>query len=86
MKRMFPRFHSLMRDALISQLDMGNTDEDILKFSLTALFAIDKRHKESFRCYMACSPFEYPQPFGVKLAVHIFIVNNGKPAGHRRDA
>jgi phospholipid-binding lipoprotein MlaA len=51
--------YSLMLDALISQLDMDNTDEDILKYSLTALYAIDKRHKESFRCYMTGSPFEY---------------------------
>ena len=51
--------YSLMLDALISQLDMDNTDEDILKYSLTALYAIDKRHKESFRYYMTGSPFEY---------------------------
>ena len=51
--------YSLMLDALIHQLDMDDTDEDILKYSLTGLYAIDKRHKEAFRYYMTGSPFEY---------------------------
>ncbi len=38
---------------------MDDSDEDILYWSLTGLYAIDKRHKESFRYFMTGSPFEY---------------------------
>jgi phospholipid-binding lipoprotein MlaA len=44
---------------LIDELDMDDSDEDILKYSLTGLSAIDKRHKQSFRYFMTGSPFEY---------------------------
>jgi phospholipid-binding lipoprotein MlaA len=51
--------YNLMLDQLIDELHMDNRDEDILKYSLTGLYAIDKRHKESFRYFMTGSPFEY---------------------------
>jgi len=51
--------YTIMLDQLINQLDMDDSDENILKYSLTGLYAIDKRHKESFRYYMTGSPFEY---------------------------
>jgi phospholipid-binding lipoprotein MlaA len=51
--------YTLMMNQLIDELDMDDTDEDILKYSLTGLSAIDKRHKESFRYFMTGSPFEY---------------------------
>ena len=51
--------YTLMLDQLIDELHMDNSDEDILKYSLTGLYAIDKRHKESFRYFMTGSPFEY---------------------------
>ena len=44
---------------LIAELNMDDSDEDILYWSLTGLYAIDKRHKESFRYFMTGSPFEY---------------------------
>jgi phospholipid-binding lipoprotein MlaA len=44
-----PVVYSLMLNQLIDQLDMDDSDEDILKYSLTGLYAIDNRHKESFR-------------------------------------
>ncbi|MEE4264594.1 MAG: VacJ family lipoprotein [Desulfobacteraceae bacterium] len=51
--------YTLMMNELIDQLDMDDSDEDILKYSLTGLSAIDKRHKQSFRYFMTGSPFEY---------------------------
>jgi len=51
--------YTLMVNRLIDELDMDNSDEDILKYSLTGLSAIDKRHKQSFRYFMTGSPFEY---------------------------
>jgi phospholipid-binding lipoprotein MlaA len=51
--------YTLMVNRLIDELDMDDSDETILKYSLTGLYAIDKRHKESFRYFMTGSPFEY---------------------------
>jgi phospholipid-binding lipoprotein MlaA len=51
--------YTLMLNQLIDELDMDDSDEDILKYSLTGLSAIDKRHKISFRYFMTGSPFEY---------------------------
>jgi phospholipid-binding lipoprotein MlaA len=51
--------YSLMMNQLIAELDMDDSDEAILSYSLTGLYAIDKRHKESFRYFMTGSPFEY---------------------------
>lgn len=45
--------------ALIGQMDMKQSDEDALRYTLQALGAIDKRHIESFRYYETESPFEY---------------------------
>jgi len=44
---------------LIAELGMDDSDEDILYWSLVGLYAIDKRHNESFRYFMTGSPFEY---------------------------
>jgi phospholipid-binding lipoprotein MlaA len=51
--------YSWMVRQLIEELDMDDSDEDILYWSLTGLSAIDKRHKYSFRYFMTGSPFEY---------------------------
>lgn len=51
--------YSLMMNQLIAELDMDDSDEAILSYSLTGLSAIDKRHKQSFRYFMTGSPFEY---------------------------
>jgi phospholipid-binding lipoprotein MlaA len=68
--------YSLMLDALINQLDMDDSDEDILKYSLTGLYAIDKRHKESFRYFMTGSPFEYELVRKLSMIRRQFLVEN----------
>jgi phospholipid-binding lipoprotein MlaA len=37
----------------------ASPEDDIVNYGLTALYAIDKRHNESFRYFMTGSPFEY---------------------------
>lgn len=51
--------YSLMMSQLIAELGMDDTHEDILNYSLTGLYAIDKRHDEPFRYFKTGSPFEY---------------------------
>jgi len=51
--------YSMMLSQLIAELGMDDTYENILNYSLTGLYAIDKRHKEPFRYYKTGSPFEY---------------------------
>ncbi|HSO61323.1 MAG TPA: VacJ family lipoprotein [Desulfobacterales bacterium] len=51
--------YSLMLGQLIAELGMDDTHEDILNYSLTAIYAIDKRHNEPFRYFKTGSPFEY---------------------------
>jgi phospholipid-binding lipoprotein MlaA len=38
---------------------MDDTYETILNYSLTGIYAIDKRHNEPFRYFKTGSPFEY---------------------------
>jgi phospholipid-binding lipoprotein MlaA len=51
--------YSLMIQELIGLTGVDSPEDDILNYSLTAIYAIDKRHKESFRYFMTGSPFEY---------------------------
>ena len=51
--------YSLMIGELIGHLGLDNTQEDVLNYSLTAIYAIDKRHTEPFRYFKTGSPFEY---------------------------
>jgi len=51
--------YSLLLHALIEELDMDHPEEDILKWGLTVLDAIDTRHQQKFRYYATGSPFEY---------------------------
>ena len=51
--------YSLLLDALIDELDMDHPEEDILKWGLTVLDAIDTGHQQKFRYYATGSPFEY---------------------------
>jgi phospholipid-binding lipoprotein MlaA len=51
--------YSLLTGALIDELDMDNPEEDILRWGLTVLDAIDTRHQQKFRYYSTGSPFEY---------------------------
>jgi phospholipid-binding lipoprotein MlaA len=51
--------YSMMIGQLIGHLGLDNTQEDVLNYSLTAVYAIDKRHTEPFRYFKTGSPFEY---------------------------
>ena len=51
--------YSLMIGQLIAELGMDDSYENLLNYSLTGLYAIDKRHNEPFRYYKTGSPFEY---------------------------
>lgn len=68
--------YSLMMDQLIATLDMDDSDETLLKWSLTALSAIDQRHLQSFRYYMTGSPFEYELVRKLHLLQREFLVDN----------
>ena len=51
--------YSMMISQLIAELGMDDTYEDVLNYSLTGIYAIDKRHNEPFRYFKTGSPFEY---------------------------
>jgi phospholipid-binding lipoprotein MlaA len=51
--------YNVAMNQLFDQFAIYDTERDVLNWGLTALYAIDKRHTESFRYYMTGSPFEY---------------------------
>jgi phospholipid-binding lipoprotein MlaA len=51
--------YSLMIGELINLTGLDSPEDAILNYSLTALYAIDKRHSEPFRYFKTGSPFEY---------------------------
>ena len=51
-------------------------EDDILNYSLTAIYAIDKRYKESFRYFMTGSPFEYDLVRRLYLLKREFLIDN----------
>jgi phospholipid-binding lipoprotein MlaA len=51
--------YSMMVSQLIAELGMDDTPENVLNYSLTGIYAIDKRHTEPFRYFKTGSPFEY---------------------------
>jgi phospholipid-binding lipoprotein MlaA len=51
--------YSMVVGEIIDDLDMKDSEEDLVNYTLSALLAIDKRHTESFRYYESGSPFEY---------------------------
>jgi len=51
--------YNLVMNELFQELAIKGNDKDRLNWGLLALFAIDKRHKYSFRYFMTGSPFEY---------------------------
>ena len=51
--------YSVMINELVDQVDMKDSEEDLLKNGLTVLSAIDTRHRTPFRYYGTGSPFEY---------------------------
>jgi phospholipid-binding lipoprotein MlaA len=68
--------YSLMIQELIGLTGMDSPEDDILNYSLTAIYAIDKRHKESFRYFMTGSPFEYELVRKLVLLKREFLVDN----------
>jgi phospholipid-binding lipoprotein MlaA len=51
--------YNLTMNQLYQELAIKGRDKDVANWGLLALFAIDKRHKYSFRYFMTGSPFEY---------------------------
>jgi len=51
--------YNLVMNQLYQELAIKNKTKDYVNWGLIALFAIDKRHKYSFRYFMTGSPFEY---------------------------
>jgi phospholipid-binding lipoprotein MlaA len=51
--------YSMMIGQLIAELGMDDTYETILNYSLTGVYAIDKRSNEPFRYFKTGSAFEY---------------------------
>jgi phospholipid-binding lipoprotein MlaA len=68
--------YSMMLSQLIAELGMDDTYENILNYSLTGLYAIDKRHKEPFRYYKTGSPFEYDLIRKLYLIKRQFQIDN----------
>jgi len=68
--------YSLMLGQLIAELGLDDTDEDILNYSLTAVYAIDKRHNEPFRYFKTGSPFEYDLIRRLYLIKRQFQIDN----------
>ena len=68
--------YSLMLGQLIAELGMDDTYEDILNYSLTAIYAVDKRHNEPFRYFKTGSPFEYDLVRKLFLIKRQFQIDN----------
>jgi len=68
--------YSMMMSQLIAELGMDDTNEDILNYSLTGLYAIDKRHTEPFRYFKTGSPFEYDLIRRLYLIKRQFQIDN----------
>jgi phospholipid-binding lipoprotein MlaA len=49
----------LITNEIINELDMRDSREDLLRYSLTALNAVNTRHRTEFRYFGTGSPFEY---------------------------
>ncbi len=68
--------YSMMMSQLIAELGMDDTYETVLNYSLTGLYAIDKRHNEPFRYFKTGSPFEYDLIRRLYLIMREFKINN----------
>lgn len=68
--------YSLMVGELIDLTGLGSPEDDILNYSLTAIYAIDKRSNEPFRYYKTGSPFEYDLIRKLYLIKREFQINN----------
>ena len=68
--------YSLMIGELIDLTGLGSPEDDILNYSLTAIYAIDKRPNEPFRYYKTGSPFEYDLIRKLYLIKRQFLIEN----------
>ena len=68
--------YSLMVKELIDLTGLGSPEDDIVNYSLTAIYAIDKRSNEPFRYYMTGSAFEYDLIRKLYLIKREFLVND----------
>jgi phospholipid-binding lipoprotein MlaA len=68
--------YSLMVQELIGLTGMDSPEDDLLNYGLTAVYAIDKRHSESFRYFMTGSPFEYDLIRKLYLLKREFLIDN----------
>jgi len=68
--------YSLMVGELIDLTGLGSPEDDILNYSLSALYAIDKRSNEPFRYYKTGSPFEYDLIRKLYLIKRQFLIDD----------
>jgi phospholipid-binding lipoprotein MlaA len=68
--------YNMMMGELFDQLDIDDTEKDVLNTGLTALYAIDMRHNESFRYFMTGSPFEYDLVRKLYLLKREFLIDD----------
>ena len=68
--------YSLMIQELIDLADLDSPEDDIVNYGLTVLYAIDKRHNESFRYFMTGSPFEYMVIRKLYVLSREFLIDN----------
>jgi len=68
--------YSLMVGELIDLTGLDSPENDILNYSLSAIYAIDKRSNEPFRYYKTGSPFEYDLIRKLYLIKRQFQIDN----------
>jgi phospholipid-binding lipoprotein MlaA len=68
--------YSMMVGELINLTGLGSPEDDILNYSLTAIYAIDKRSNEPFRYYKTGSAFEYDLIRKLYLIKRQFQIDN----------
>ena len=68
--------YNLVMNELYQGLAIKGKDKDRLNWGLLALFAIDKRHKYSFRYFMTGSPFEYEYVRKVYQVYREFLIES----------
>jgi phospholipid-binding lipoprotein MlaA len=68
--------YNLMMNELYQELAIKNKTKDSVNWGLLALFAIDKRHKISFRYFMTGSPFEYIMIRKIYQVYREFLIEN----------
>jgi phospholipid-binding lipoprotein MlaA len=68
--------YSTMVGELINLTGVGSPEDDILNYSLTAIYAIDKRSNEPFRYFKTGSAFEYDLIRKLYLIKRQFQIDN----------